>query len=85
MLSCNRADYGFKALLIRKLALVESAGLLIKIAEKVKRLNRDIRALQAALQQAPVIFKSIGVDVTANVSFGMINCFMNELILKALI
>ena len=54
--------------------------LLIQIPEEMERLNADIGAFQLALEQAPEIFESVGVNLSINVAFRMVN----DLVLESL-
>jgi hypothetical protein len=47
--------------------MVEAVHLLIEIREQVEWFHRNIRASEAALQKAPKVFHTIGVDSTINV------------------
>jgi hypothetical protein len=64
--------------IVRQLAKVVAKYLFVQIAEQVKRLNRNIRALQSALEQTPEVFQSIGVNLPVNVRFGMVDNLMLE-------
>ena len=50
----------------------------------MKRLNGNVRALEAALQQAPKILKAVRVDVAFNVFYGMVNYLVDVLIKSAI-
>src|SRR5205823_9313532 len=54
-------------------ALVESERLLIQIPEQMKRLDVHIRSVDAALEQRPKVFQSVGVDAPFHVALGMID------------
>jgi len=55
------------------LALVISKRLLIQVTEQMERLDTDVSAFDAALEQRPKILDSVGVDVALHVSFGMVH------------
>jgi hypothetical protein len=60
--------------------------LLIQIAEEMESLNANVGALELALEQAPEVFESIGVNLPVNVAFGMVNNLVLEsLMLESLI
>ena len=52
--------------------------LFVEIAEKVEGLNADIGAFQLALEQAPEVFESVGVHLSVNVAFSMVNDLVFE-------
>src|SRR5207244_2946415 len=52
------------------LALVEPEGLLIEIAEEVKRLDADVGAPDRALEARPEVLDSVRVDVISHVLLG---------------
>src|ERR1700726_699829 len=58
---------------IRELAIVVAKRLLIQVAEQMERFNADIRATDPALEQAPKVFESVGMDTTVNISLRMVN------------
>lgn len=58
---------------MKQLAEVVPENLFIQIPEQVERFNADIGSLEAALQQAPEVFKSVGVNLPINVLFRMVN------------
>ena len=49
------------------MSLVVPKALLIKIPEQVKRLDADVRPVQAALQQTPEDFHRVRVNVLVSV------------------
>ena len=54
-------------------AVVESEGLFVKVAEKMKRFDRHIRARDAALEQRPEVLKAVRVYAAIYVLNGMIH------------
>jgi hypothetical protein len=54
-------------------ALIEAKCLLVQIPEQMKRLAINIGAFDAALEQAPEIFKSVGVNVALGVANRMVD------------
>lgn len=51
------------ARVIQSFAIVETKRLLIKVSEQVKRLDRNIGAVDAALQKRPEVFHVVGVNI----------------------
>lgn len=47
-------------------AVVIAENLLVYVAEQMKWLDRNVRAFQSTLEQAPEIFESIGVNLSFN-------------------
>ena len=47
-----------------ELAEVVPESLFVKIPEQVERFNADVGALQSALQKAPKVFESVGMDLS---------------------
>jgi len=71
---------------VSQFAEVIAKHLLIQIAERVERFNTDICALESALEQAPEVFESVGVNLPINVAFRVVDYLMLEiLMLQALI
>jgi len=67
-------------------AEVVAENLFVKVAKKMERLDRNIGSLQLALEQAPEVFETIGVNLSVNVLFGMVDHLMLEtMILESLI
>jgi len=58
-------------------ASIEPERWLVKVAERVERFDAEIRPAQHALEQRPKVFNSVGVNVTANVFFGLIDHAMD--------
>jgi hypothetical protein len=48
-------------------AVVEAEGLLVKVAKKVKGFDAYIRAAQTTLQETPVVFQTVRVNLSADV------------------
>jgi hypothetical protein len=66
-------------------AIIESKTLLVKIPEKVERLNAYIRAAKCPLQETPEVLNTVRVDVLPNVGFGVIDHMMNVLFVKLIV
>jgi len=58
---------------IHVFTVVESESLFIKVAKKMKRFDRHIRARDAALEERPEILKAVGVYAAIHVLHGMID------------
>ena len=56
-------------------------NLLIQIPEEMERLHADIGAFQLALEQAPEVFHSVGMNLSINVLF----CVVDNLVLESLL
>jgi hypothetical protein len=60
--------------------------LLVEIPEEMEWLYADIGAFQLALEQTPKVFESVGVNLSVNVSFSVVNNLVLEtLLLESLI
>ena len=57
-------------------AVVVTKGLLIEIAEEMERFNTHIGSADAALQQRPEVFKTVGMNLPVNVCNRMVNNLM---------
>ena len=55
--------------------------LFVQIPEEMKRLHADIGTFQLALEQAPEVFHTVGVDLPVNVLFGMVDNLVLESLL----
>jgi hypothetical protein len=63
---------------VGELAQVVAQHLLVQIAEQVERLDRDVRALQAALEQAPEVLQAVRVDLAVNILLGVVDNAVDE-------
>ena len=71
---------------MRQFAEVVAEHLFVKIAEQMERLDADVGSFQSALEEAPEVFESVGVNLSVNVLFGMVNDLVLEpLMLESLI
>jgi hypothetical protein len=59
------------------LTVVVTERLFVQVAKQVERLDADVGSFQAALKQRPKIFDAVGMYVSANVLFGMIDDLMH--------
>src|ERR1035441_2527015 len=71
--SDNLFHYSNETLRVRGLAVVVAKCLFIDIAEQVERLNADVRAMQATLQETPEVFHRVGVDLAVHVLHGVVD------------
>ena len=62
----NRAE----SVILREL---KTERLLIEIAEQMKRFDRDIGALDGALQQRPKVFHTVGVNLPIDITLGVVD------------
>src|SRR6266516_3332283 len=72
-------DEAFRVL---NLAVIESESLLVKVAEKMKWLYRNISSTEGSLEQTPKVFNSVGVNDSVNVPLGMIDHFVGVILIK---
>jgi hypothetical protein len=54
-----------KTIRIGALASIESKSSFVKVAEQVKRFDRNIRALSGSLQETPEVFNAVRVNPAA--------------------
>ncbi len=66
--------------IVRQFAEVKPEHLFVQIPEQVKLFHAYVGSLESALEQAPEVFQSIGVNLPVNVFFGMVN----DLVLESL-
>jgi hypothetical protein len=59
---------------------VEAEHLLIQIPEEMKGFHAHVGTFDSALQQAPEVFESVGVNLPVNVFLGMVNHMMLEIL-----
>lgn len=71
--SDNLFHDGGESFRIGGLSIVVAKGLLIEIAEQVKRLHADVGAVQTALKQTPEVLHRVRVDIAVNVLDGVID------------
>src|SRR5215210_7767119 len=67
------------------LSLVESESLLVQVSEKVVRLDRHIRSVYPALQEAPKVLQTVRVDVASNVCFSVVYYVVDVLGIQTLV
>lgn len=66
-------------------AIVISEYLFVQVAEKMKRFDVDVRAFQAALEQAPEILQPVRVHLPIYVAFGMVDRLVREMLWQILV
>ncbi len=66
-------------------AMIEAEYLFVQIPEEVERLGADVGAFQSALEETPKVFETVGVDLTVNVPFGMVNYLVHKILAQSLI
>src|SRR5712664_3594390 len=67
-------------------AIVVAEHLLVEVSEQVERLDVDVCSLESALEKAPEVFQPVGVNLSVNVAFGMVNRLVNKvLVVQSLI
>ena len=57
----------------RLLAVIVAKHLLIEVTEKMERFHADIGSIYPPLQEAPEVLDSVGVDVSVDVGFGVVD------------
>ena len=67
-------------LVLESHAVIITEGLFVQIAEKVERLNRNIRAVNTTFQEAPEILKLVRMDLPAHILYGVVHDFMLKFI-----
>ncbi len=69
-----------------KFPKIEAKHLLVQIPEEMKLFDTNIGSLKSALKQAPEVFESVGVNLSVNVLFRMVdNLVLESLMPKSLI
>src|ERR1700722_151417 len=64
--------------------VVVAENLLVQIPEQMEFFDANVGAFELALEQAPKVFKSVGVDLPVNVLFGMVdNLVLDALLLES--
>jgi hypothetical protein len=67
------------------LAVVEAKGLLVKVTKEMEGFNAHIGSAQAALQEAPEVFESVGVNLPVYIRYRMVDDLMSVLGLESVI
>ena len=63
--------------IVRQLSEVVPESLLVEIPEKMEWLDADVSSFQSALEQTPEVFESVCVNLSFDISFGMVNHVMS--------
>ena len=74
----DRAEDGLESPVVGVVALVEREHPLVQVAEQVERLDADVGAVQAALEQAQKFSIAVRVDVPVHVAFGVVDGLVGE-------
>jgi len=61
-----------------KSAVVVAKHLFVEVTEEMELFDANVGSLESALEQAPEVFESVGVNATVNVPFRMVNDFVPE-------
>src|SRR5919106_6199964 len=67
---------------IVSLSVIVPITLFIKIPEEMEWFNTDISAFDGSLYQAPEVLNTVGVNLAPDILFGVVNHFMDKLILQ---
>src|ERR1700683_2234745 len=67
------------------LPMVVAERLFVHVTKQMKRLDRYICSIQAALQQGPEVFNAVGVDVIFYVAFKMIHYLVEVAIFQIVV
>ena len=70
-----------KPLTVIAFPLIEPENLFVNVTLEVPRHHADVRAVDAPLEQRPEVFNPVRVTVTANVLLGVVDHFVNELVI----
>ena len=66
-------------------AIVVPEHLLIQVAEEMERFHANVGSFESALEQAPEVFESVGVNLPVNIRLGMVNDLVRESGLQVLV
>ena len=66
--------------IVSQFSKVIAEHLFVQIPEQVEWLDRNVSALKLALEKAPEVLQSVGVDLPVNVAFGMVHDAMLEVL-----
>lgn len=64
---------------------VVAESLFVEVPEKVERLDADVCSLESSLQEAPEVFKGVGVDRATNVLHGMVDGLVDVVAVESLV
>ena len=74
-----------EAFCVSGFAFVVAERLFIEVSEQVKRLNRNVRALDRPLQQRPEVFHAVGMHVTVHVALSVVDYLVGILAVQAIV
>src|SRR5579862_2550324 len=72
------SEYGLEASVVPEAALVEREDALVEVAEEVVRLDADVGAVEAALDEAPEVLDAVRVYATIDIAFGVVDRAVRE-------
>jgi|GEM_PF-2271334 len=76
-LASDTGNYIMKTSGIIIFAVIKAESLFIKILSQVTGLDANVSSFDCSLQKAPEVLDTVGMNVSSNVSFGMVNHFMD--------
>ncbi len=65
--------------------MIVAEHLFVQISEEMEWLGADIGAFESALEETPEVFEAVGVDLTVNVTLGMVDDLMHKIFVQSLI
>ncbi len=81
----DNARYGQPKAVAIGHAVVIAESLFAKVTKKMKRFHAHVGSVNAALQEAPKVFESVGMDLPVNVSNRMVDDLMRVVALQSVI
>jgi len=79
-LSRNHCQHGLKSHAVIVATIIKSECLFVKVSKKMRRIATYISATKGTLEQRPVIFYAVCVDIITNVFGSVVNAFMDVFI-----
>src|ERR1019366_7543733 len=83
--SDNLFHDGSKPFRVREVPSVVAESLFVNVTEQVERFDTDIGSMQAALDETPEVLHGVGVDVSIDVLYGMVDDGVLVIRLQAII
>ena|SRR6266850_1628486 len=80
-----RSDMLKSQAIVSQLPEVVAEHLLIQVAEEMERFHANVGSFESALEQAPEVFESVGVNLPVNIRLGMVNDLVRESGLQVLV
>src|SRR5438132_1327413 len=74
-----------ESLSVSHLASIEPERLLIEVAKQMERFDRDIGALDGALQERPEVFEAVDVDLPIDVSLRVVNDLVDVILVQSVV